>query len=85
MPTTSPVNVEVANPPAPVSYAAAGINALTVNFESVLSMMKRSKVRRLTHEDQISRHPTDEAFRFADDIGRGQWLFWTKSFLKRQR
>lgn len=85
MPTSAPLNIEVADPPAPVSYTAAGINSLTVNFESVLAMMKRPRVRRLTHDDQIAHFPTDESFRFADQIEKGDWVFWTESFLKTPR
>lgn len=73
------VTITVAKPPAPVVYGAAGITSCRITVESILALALRSRTRRLTHDDQISRpgRADDEGFIHADAIAKGQYVFFT--------
>lgn len=84
--SSSTVTITVADPPAPVEYAAAGITSCDINAESILALAMRPRTTRLTHDDQISRpgRTKDEGFIYADQISKGQFVFFTKNKQKSQ-
>jgi len=82
MPLSNQLPVTVANPPASLATDASGATAVSVFVESPLAAATQPRVRRLTNADQTAKYPSDEFFKFADQIQGQDYVFFTRRTLR---